>query len=165
TGEQFNLNGSVIADGRLIVSSRAFDSPYSMMLAYDIASGRELWRTYLDGDAESAPTLHGGRVYLTTGVGRIYALDTASGAIAWQSIDREETHGDTVRRYGRAGGPVSVFTLTGADSRSVAVYQDASTVRCRDAETGGILPGGFGASFSWGQAHSTVIREPGSDTA
>lgn len=59
TGEQFNLNGSVIADGRLIVSSRAFDSPYSMMLAYDIASGRELWRTYLDGDAESAPTLHG----------------------------------------------------------------------------------------------------------
>ncbi|WP_406384765.1 PQQ-binding-like beta-propeller repeat protein [Streptomyces sp. NBC_01618] len=165
TGEQFNLNGSVVADGKLIVSSRAFDSPYSMMLAYDIASGRELWRTYLDGDAESAPTLHGGKVYLTTGVGRIYALDAASGRIVWQSIDREETHGDTVRRYGRAGGPVSVFALAGADHRSVAVYQDAYTVRCRDAETGGKLPGGFGAAFSWGQAHSTVIREPGSDTA
>ncbi|MEU2429633.1 PQQ-binding-like beta-propeller repeat protein [Streptomyces sp. NPDC007861] len=66
-----------------------------------------------DGDAESAPTLHGGKVYLTTGVGRIYALDAATGRIAWQSIDREETHGDTVRRYGRAGGPVSVFALTG----------------------------------------------------
>ncbi|MFF9017432.1 PQQ-binding-like beta-propeller repeat protein [Streptomyces sp. NPDC014870] len=164
TGEQFNLNGSVVADGRLIVSSRAFDSPYSMMLAYDIASGREQWRTYLDGDAESAPTLHGGKVYLTTGVGRIYALDARDGRIVWQSIDREENHGDTVRRYGRAGGPVSVFALAGAD-RSVAVYQDASTVRCRDAETGGMLPGGFGAAFSWGQAHSTVIREPGSDTA
>ncbi|WP_262007163.1 PQQ-binding-like beta-propeller repeat protein [Streptomyces sp. FIT100] len=164
TGEQFNLNGSVVADGKLIVSSRAFDSPYSMMLAYDIASGRELWRTYLDGDAESAPTLHGGKVYLTTGVGRIYALDAATGRIAWQSIDREETHGDTVRRYGRAGGPVSVFSLTGGD-RKVAVYQDAYTVRCRDAETGGMLPGGFGASFSWGQAHSTAVREPGSNTA
>lgn len=164
TGEQFNLNGSVIADGRLIVSSRAFDSPYSMMLAYDIRTGREIWRTYLDGDAESAPTLHDGRVYLTTGVGRIYALDAEDGHIAWESIDREERHGDTVRRYGRAGGPVSVFPLARKD-RTVAVYQDANTIRCRDAETGKLLPGGFGAAFSWGQAHSTAIREPGSDTA
>lgn len=165
TGEQFNLNGSVVAGGRLIVSSRAFDSPYSMMLAYDIATGRELWRTYLDGDAESAPTLHDGKVYLTTGVGRIYALDAETGRIAWQSIDREETHGDTVRRYGRAGGPVSVFALAGGNDRTVAVYQDASTIRCRDAETGGLLPGGFAAAFSWGQAHSTAIRQPGTDTA
>lgn len=28
-----------------------------------------------------------------------------------------------------------------------------------------MLPGGFGAAFSWGQAHSTVIRQPGSNTA
>ncbi|WP_259670345.1 PQQ-binding-like beta-propeller repeat protein [Streptomyces sp. ID38640] len=165
TGEQFNLNGSVIADGKLIVSSRALDSPYSMMLAYDIASGREIWRTYLDGDAESAPTLHDGTVYLTTGVGRIYALDAGTGRIAWQSVDREEAHGDTVRRYGRAGGPVSVFGLAGEADRTVAVYQDADTIRCRDAKTGGLLPGGFGAALSWGQSHSTAIREPGSNTA
>ncbi|MGW1407601.1 outer membrane protein assembly factor BamB family protein [Streptomyces sp. NPDC002403] len=164
TGEQFNLNGSVVADGKVIVSSRAFDSPYSMMLAYDIGSGREIWRTYLDGDAESAPTLHEGRVYLTTGVGRIYALDVRDGHVAWESIDREEHHGDTVRRYGRAGGPVSVFALTGQD-RTVAVYQDWDTVRCRDAKTGTPLPGGFGAAASWGQSHSTAVREPGSDTA
>ncbi|MEU4504224.1 PQQ-binding-like beta-propeller repeat protein [Streptomyces sp. NPDC024089] len=164
TGEQFNLNGSVVAGGKLIVSSRAFDSPYSMMLAYDIRSGREIWRTYLDGDAESAPTLHDGRVYLTTGVGRIYALDVQDGHVAWESIDREEQHGDTVRRYGRAGGPVSVFALTGQD-RTVAVYQDWDTVRCRDARTGTLLPGGFGAAASWGQSHSTAVREPGSDTA
>ncbi|MCX4863366.1 PQQ-binding-like beta-propeller repeat protein [Streptomyces sp. NBC_01369] len=164
TGEQFNLNGSVVADGKVIVSSRAFDSPYSMMLAYDIRSGREIWRTYLDGDAESAPTLHDGRVYLTTGVGRIYALDVQDGYVAWESIDREERHGDTVRRYGRAGGPVSVFALTGQD-RTVAVYQDWDTVRCRDARTGTLLPGGFGAAASWGQSHSTAVREPGSDTA
>ncbi|ROQ78096.1 outer membrane protein assembly factor BamB [Streptomyces sp. CEV 2-1] len=164
TGEQFNLNGSVVADGKVIVSSRAFDSPYSMMLAYDIRSGREIWRTYLDGDAESAPTLREGRVYLTTGVGRIYALDVRDGHVAWESIDREEQHGDTVRRYGRAGGPVSVFALNGQD-RTVAVYQDWDTVRCRDAKTGTLLPGGFGAAASWGQSHSTAVREPGSDTA
>ncbi|WP_331772796.1 NPCBM/NEW2 domain-containing protein (plasmid) [Embleya sp. NBC_00888] len=165
TGEQFNLNGSVIADGKVIVASRAFDSPYSMMLAYDLKSGREIWRTYLDGDAESVPTLHDGKVYLTTGVGRIYALDAERGRIVWQSIDREEQHGDTVRRYGRAGGPVSVFALAGTDQRSVAVYQDAYNIRCRDAATGAMLPGGFGGSFAWGQFHSTAIRRPGSNTA
>ncbi|MCW3839573.1 PQQ-binding-like beta-propeller repeat protein [Micromonospora yasonensis] len=165
TGEQFNLNGSVIANGKVIVSSRAFDSPHSMVLAYDLTSGREIWRTYLDGDAESAPTLHDGKVYLTTAVGRIYALDAEDGHVVWQSIDREEQHGDTVRRYGRAGGPVSVFALAGADHRSVAVYQDAYMIRCRDAETGGMLPGGFGASFAWGQFHSTAVRQPGSNTA
>ncbi|MFJ6568249.1 PQQ-binding-like beta-propeller repeat protein [Streptomyces sp. NPDC091292] len=164
TGEQFNLNGSVIAGGRLIVASRAFDSPYSMMLAYDLKSGRELWRTYLDGDAESAPTLHGSTVYLTTGVGRVYALDARTGKVTWEAIDRETRTGDTVRRYGRAGGPVSVFPLTGRD-RTVAVYQDWDTVRCRDARTGQLQPGGFGAAASWGQNHSTVVREPGSDTA
>ncbi|WP_442812499.1 outer membrane protein assembly factor BamB family protein [Streptomyces sp. NBC_01210] len=164
TGEQFNLNGSVIADGKLIVSSRAVDSPYSMMLAYDITSGREIWRTYLDGDAESAPTLHDGRVHLTTGVGRIYALDAEDGHVARESIDREEQHGDTVRRYGRAGGPVSVVPLAGGD-RTVAVHQDWNTVRCRDARTGEKLPGGFGAAASWGQSHSTVVRELGSNTA
>ncbi|MFG2561006.1 hypothetical protein [Streptomyces sp. NPDC048496] len=42
TGEQFNLNGSVVVDGKVIVSSRAFDSPNHMMLAYDIKSGREI---------------------------------------------------------------------------------------------------------------------------
>jgi hypothetical protein len=165
TGEQFNLDGSVIADGKVIVSSRAFDSPYSMMLAYELKSGREIWRTYLDGDAESAPTLHDGKVYLTTGVGRIYALDAEDGHVAWQSIDREEQHGNTVRRYGRAGGPVSVFALAGEDRRSVAVYQDAYNIRCRDGETGKMLPGGFGGAFGWGQFHSTAIRQPGSNTA
>lgn len=103
-------------------------------------------------------------MYLTTGVGRIYALDVRDGHVAWESIDREERHGDTVRRYGRAGGPVSVFALTGQD-RSVAVHQDWNTVRCRDAKTGAPLPGGFGAAASWGQSHSTAVREPGSDTA
>ncbi|MEU9604814.1 PQQ-binding-like beta-propeller repeat protein [Streptomyces sp. NPDC048057] len=168
TGEQFNLNGSVVADGRLIVTSRAFDSPYSMALAYDLASGRELWRTYLDGDAESAPTLSAGRVYLTTGVGRIYALDAKTGRVAWEGIDRETKTGDTVRRYGRAGGPVSVFALAdeGAGAaRSVAVYQDWNAVRCRDARTGALLPGGFSAAASWGQSHSTAVRMPGTDTA
>ncbi|WP_433254466.1 PQQ-binding-like beta-propeller repeat protein [Streptosporangium sp. CA-135522] len=162
TGEQFHLNGAVVSDGKVIVASRAFDSPYSMMLAYDALTGAELWRTYLDGDAESFPTVQDGKVYLTTGVGRVYALDTATGAVAWETIDDEHVSGSTVRRYGRAGGPVSVFDLPG---RTVAVYQAWDTVLCRDARTGARLPGGFAAPAGWGQFHSVAVRRPGATTA
>ncbi len=163
TGEQFHLNGAAVVDGKVIVASRAFDSPYSMMLSYDARTGAEVWRTYLDGDAESAPTVHNGKVYLTTGVGRIYALDAKTGAVSWESIIGEEKRGDTVRRYGRAGGPVSVFSLP--DRPAVAVFQEWGEVQCRNAETGERLPGGFGAPAGWGQFRSTAVRQPGSTTA
>ncbi|MEU2132993.1 PQQ-binding-like beta-propeller repeat protein [Streptomyces sp. NPDC018352] len=163
TGEQFNLNGSVVVDGKVIVSSRAFDSPHHMMLAYDIESGREIWRTFLDGDAESVPAYHDGKVYMTTAVGRIYALDAEDGHVVWQKIEDEQQHGETVRRYGRAGGPVTVFGLK-AEPRTVAVYQNWDRIECRDARTGDLL-GGFGGAASWGQFHSTAVRQPGSDIA
>ncbi|GAA2400768.1 outer membrane protein assembly factor BamB family protein [Nonomuraea africana] len=163
TGEQFHLNGAAVSDGKVIVASQAFDSPYSMMLAYDALTGKEIWRTYLDGDAESHPTVHGGRVYLTTGVGRVYALDAATGKVAWETIDAEQVTGTTVRRYGRAGGPVSVFDLPGG--RAVAVYHEWDGVRCRDAATGERLPGGFSAPAGWGEFHSTAIRQPNATTA
>ncbi|MEV6035805.1 PQQ-binding-like beta-propeller repeat protein [Nonomuraea sp. NPDC052116] len=162
TGEQFHLNGAAVSGGKVIVASQAFDSPYSMMLAYDAATGTEVWRTYLDGDAESFPTVHAGKVYLTTGVGRVYALDTRTGKVVWETIDDEHVAGSTVRRYGRAGGPVSVFDLP---DRMVAVYQAWDKVLCRDAKTGDALPGGFGAPAGWGEFHSVAVRRPGSTTA
>ncbi len=165
TGEQFNLNGAIVEQGRVIVSAQAFASPNNQILAYDLATGQELWRTYLDGDAESAPTAAGGKIYLSTGVGRVYALNSATGEIVWQTIDNEEKKSNgTVRRYGRAGGPVSVFELTGAN-RSVAVYQQFGQIICRDPQSGAKLSGGFNAPAAWGEFHSTAIRQPGSDTA
>ncbi|HEX6683115.1 MAG TPA: PQQ-binding-like beta-propeller repeat protein [Candidatus Limnocylindrales bacterium] len=164
TGEQFHLNGAAIVNDKAIVASQAFDSPYSMMLAYDLGTGREVWRTYLDGDAESYPAIHNGLVYLTTAVGRVYALDVNSGKVSWETIDDEHVFGTTVRRYGRAGGPVSVFEVTG-QNRSVAVYQNMGTVICRDAATGARLPGGFSANAGWGEFHSAAVRQPGSNTA
>ncbi|GAA2631870.1 hypothetical protein GCM10010411_82570 [Actinomadura fulvescens] len=164
TGEQFNLNGSVVVDGKVIVSSRAFAAPSSLMLAYDLATGRELWRTEVDGDADARPTVHAGRVYITTGVGRVYALDVRRGRVVWQAIDHEERRGATVRRYGRAGGPVSVFDLP-SEKRSVAVYQQWDRVMCRNAVNGEPLGGGFQAPTGWGQFHSAAVRTPGSSTA
>ncbi|MGH8083277.1 MAG: PQQ-binding-like beta-propeller repeat protein, partial [Lysobacter sp.] len=164
TGENFHLNGAIIDNGRVIVASQAFASPYGMVLAYDLNNGRELWRTYLDGDIESYPTLHDGLIYLTTGVGRVYALNAKSGAIAWQRIHEEYRFGNSVRRYGRAGGPVSVFTLADGQ-RSVAVYQHFGRIVCRDASSGDVLPGGFAAAANWGEFHSTAVRLPGANTA
>jgi len=164
TGEQFHLNGGAIAQGKLIVASQAFDSPYNMMLAYDLGNGRELWRTYLDGDAESFPTVFQNLAYLTTGVGRIYALDVASGRVVWEGIHDERRIGSTVRRYGRAGGPVSVFELP-TQARAVAVYQHWDRIVCRDARTGERLPGGFSAPAGWGEFHSAAVRLPDSTHA
>lgn len=164
TGEQLHLNGAAIVDGKVYVASQAFDSPYSMVLSYDLATGRELWRTYLDGDVESYPTVHDGRVYLTTANGRVYALATRNGRVQWETIDAESPQPNgTVRRYGRAGGPVSVFSVAG-ENRSVAVYQEWDGVVCRDAATGARLPGGFAAPNGWGEYHSTAVRTPGSNT-
>lgn len=165
TGEQFHHNGAAVVGDQVYVTSQAFDSPYSMVLSYDLDSGRELWRTYLDGDAETFPTVHRGLVYLTTGNARVYALDARTGAVRWETIDAEQPQANgTVRRYGRAGGPVSVFDLA-EENRTVAVYHEWDGVRCRDARTGERLPGGFSAPLGWGEMHSTAVRRPGATTA
>lgn len=164
TGEQFGLNGAAVAGDLVIVASQAFASPYNQVLAYHRDTGKELWRTYLDGDAESFPTVQGGRVYLTTGVGRVYALNIRTGAVEWQTIDDENSTGKTVRRYGRAGGPVSVFDLP-EQRRAVAVYQAYDQIVCRDAGTGKRLDGGFAAPAGWGEFHSTAVRGADAKTA
>ncbi|MFB8278980.1 outer membrane protein assembly factor BamB family protein [Nocardia colli] len=161
TGEHFVLNGAAVVGDMVIVSSQAFASPYNQVLAYHRDTGKQLWRTYLDGDAESFPTVQGGRVYLTTGVGRVYALNSRTGVVDWQTIDDEHRTGETVRRYGRAGGPVSVFDLPD-QHRAVAVYQAYDQIVCRDAGTGARLGGGFAAPAGWGEFHSAAVR--GTDT-
>ncbi|ALG10026.1 hypothetical protein AOZ06_26815 [Kibdelosporangium phytohabitans] len=162
TGQNFTLNGAAVADGKAIVTSQAFASPYNQVIAYDLATGRTVWRTYVDGDAESFPTVHGGRVYLSTSVGRVYALAVTDGHVVWETIEDEHKTGATVRRYGRAGGPVSVFDTSAG---RVAVYQQWNQIVCRDAGTGA-RRGGFRADeVGWGEFHSTAVRVPGSDSA
>ncbi|MEU7137895.1 PQQ-binding-like beta-propeller repeat protein [Nocardia sp. NPDC046473] len=164
TGEHFGLNGAAVAGDLVIVTAQAFASPYNQVLAYHRDTGRELWRTYLDGDAESFPTVQGGRVYLSTAVGRVYALNSRTGAVEWQTIDDENRTGKTVRRYGRAGGPVSVFDLP-EQHRAVAVYQAYDQIVCRDAGSGKRLDGGFAAPAGWGELHSTAVRGSDAKTA
>ncbi|ONI78054.1 hypothetical protein ALI144C_32245 [Actinosynnema sp. ALI-1.44] len=162
TGQNFTLNGAAIAGGKAIVTTQAFASPYNQVIAYDLRTGKTAWRTYVDGDAESFPTVHGNTVYLTTGVGRVYALDANDGHVTWESIENEQKIGTTVRRYGRAGGPVSVFDTSAG---RVAVYQQWNQIICRDATTG-TKRGAFRADeVGWGEFHSTAVRVPGSDSA
>nr|CEL21022.1 predicted cell surface protein/ lipoprotein [Kibdelosporangium sp. MJ126-NF4]CTQ95464.1 predicted cell surface protein/ lipoprotein [Kibdelosporangium sp. MJ126-NF4] len=162
TGQNFTLNGAAVVDGKAIVTTQAFASPDNQVIAYDLRTGRTVWRTYVDGDAESFPTVHGGKVYLSTGVGRVYALDATDGHVVWETIEHEQKVGATVRRYGRAGGPVSVFDTSAG---RVAVYQQWNQIICRDANSGA-QRGGFRADdVGWGEFHSTAVRVPGSDSA
>lgn len=50
---------------------------------FDLASGKELWRRPLAGEIITAPVVSGGRVYLSTLEGLVYAFDLASGKELW----------------------------------------------------------------------------------
>lgn len=108
--------------------------------------------------------MHNGRVYLTTANGRVYALATRNGRVQRETIHAEEPQPNgTVRRYGRAGGPVSVFSVAG-ENRAVAVYQEWDGVVCRDAATGLGCRVDSRRRTGGGEYHGTAVRTPGSNT-
>lgn len=76
----------VIGDGKLF----AFDT-VGMLRAYDANSGAVLWTASfkVDGDGASSvfgggASYDGGRVYVTTGVGEVAALDATNGSQIWK---------------------------------------------------------------------------------
>ncbi|MFM2092672.1 MAG: Serine/threonine-protein kinase AfsK, partial [Planctomycetota bacterium] len=69
-----------VADGLVVVGA----SHRQQIVAYDAATGRERWRTSVDGRIDSAPTIAGSLVVAGTRNGWIYALDRADGRVAWR---------------------------------------------------------------------------------
>ncbi len=64
-----------IADGRVFVGS-----PYTLAVyAYDLTTGRQLWRTSVGTGVKGAPAIAGGRVYVGDMRGRLHVLDEATG--------------------------------------------------------------------------------------
>jgi len=54
------------------------------LCALALDTGRERWRTALDGAIKSTAALVNGRLYVTTAAGQLYAVDAASGQIGWR---------------------------------------------------------------------------------
>ncbi len=80
------LSGPVVAGGRVY----AMDAQTSVS-AYELGSGRRIWRVELELEDEDDSYFGGGvafddgRLYVTTGFARVFALDAQTGAPIWEA--------------------------------------------------------------------------------
>ncbi|WP_200530679.1 PQQ-binding-like beta-propeller repeat protein [Halorubrum sp. LN27] len=92
-----------IADGTVV-----YGAGDPRVVAYDAASGEELWARRVVGDATAPPTVADGRVLIGTRAGKLWALDIEDGAVDWTA------------------------DLPGPVRRSVAVADDRAVVPTED---------------------------------
>jgi outer membrane protein assembly factor BamB len=70
--------GLAVADGRVIVASG-----YRFVAALDARTGAEVWRRSTAAPVHAAPTVSGGRVFVSDVDNQLLALDLSDGEIAW----------------------------------------------------------------------------------
>ncbi len=75
-----SLYQPLIVDGKVIVASSMDDS----VVAYDVRDGGEVWRFYTGGPIRVAPAADGGRIFVGSDDGWMYALEARSGAVSWK---------------------------------------------------------------------------------
>jgi outer membrane protein assembly factor BamB len=77
--ESTNVGGGLCWDGGTLFAVNGI----SELLALDPATGAIRWRHLIDVPARSAPTVAGGRIYLTTIDSKLLALSPADGHLLW----------------------------------------------------------------------------------
>lgn len=108
----------------IVVGTRVFTmDSRSLVTAFEASSGREVWQVDLELDEEDDGYFGGGiafeagRIYVTTGFARVFALDAATGAVIWQqAIPAPVRAAPTVN-----GGRVFSVTL---DNRLIVLASD-----------------------------------------
>lgn len=71
--------GAIAAgDGKLVAATG-----YSEVMAFDLKTGAEIWRSRLPGPARGAPTVADGRVFVTILGNQSFALDMSDGRRIW----------------------------------------------------------------------------------
>ncbi len=115
------------------------DSATDYSVAFDAASGRELWRARLgetyrghdgskDGPA-STPAVDEGRVFIVSRHGILFALDAASGKLAWQR-DLKKELAAAEPFYGFATSPLAsgrhVIVQTGGEKNGLVAFDKAT---------------------------------------
>jgi outer membrane protein assembly factor BamB len=130
--------------GISVVGARGYtgvaDGTRDYAVAFDVASGRELWRAPLgeiyrghDGSKDgpvSTPTVDGARVYVVGPRGMLVALEAADGRVAW-SHDLTKELGAPAPFYGFGTSPVvvggRVVVQAGGEKQHHLVAFDAAT--------------------------------------
>ncbi len=75
-----------ILDGRLFMAFPGGGG--HRLVAFELRTGRELWRVPIAGDIVSAPVAYGDSVFATTFDGTVYRVRAADGGLVWQEAYR-----------------------------------------------------------------------------
>lgn len=127
----------VVAEGRAFTIEQRRQQ--EVVVAYDAATGRELWTHGWDARFAEAmggpgpratPTWHAGRVYALGATGRLWALDAATGDVLWQRDILRDAGADNLT-WAMSASPLVVDDLVvvqpgGAGGWSVAAYERAT---------------------------------------
>ncbi len=70
----------VCADGRLVIGSPVD----GRVIAFDVASGEQLWTYFTEGPVRFAPALHDGRAYVVSDDGYLHCLAIEDGSRQWR---------------------------------------------------------------------------------
>lgn len=76
------MSQPAIGDGRVYMAFPGGGG--HRLVAFELRSGREIWRVPLEGDIISAPVLHGDSVYSSTFNGTVYRHRASDGGLAWR---------------------------------------------------------------------------------
>lgn len=121
----------VVADGKLYV----IDSS-ARVIAFDAASGARLWQTPLPAEGNGRALFGGGvsvlgdRVYASTGVGDVFALNAANGAQIWKKRPGGPLRGAPTLENGHAyvmSQDNQIFALNQSDGE--VVWTDSGTLQ------------------------------------
>ena len=92
------------------------------VVAYDIATGKQIWSTGVEGRFEESvagpgpratPTFTDGRLYATGAAGAVLCLEASSGEIVWQQNLVADSPRESAPEWGFSSSPASVTTSTG----------------------------------------------------
>lgn len=122
----------VSAKGRLYTLAQQGEE--QVAIAFDGATGKRLWRTRIDGEyndgqgdgPRSTPTVDGDMVYALSAHGKLAALRTANGQVAWQHDLRAE-YGANPPQWGVSTSPLVegkllIVNVGGAGNKSIVAF-------------------------------------------
>lgn len=64
---------------------------FAQVIALDAKTGKEVWRQPIPGPMRTAPTAHGGRIFVVTVDNQVFALDSETGKALWTYAGIAET--------------------------------------------------------------------------